>query len=444
MKNKYWILNLLRIILVVLFLCQHIAYSQENKKIDKLHEKQKDLENHFLDINKIYQNLQGVQFSGSYHDKYVAIKNASAFYKDEASKILPDLDSTHSNYDNFKKGKDELVNLEKKLFILQIAIKSNEAEFYELLKSWRTANDELEPLEFKIYPLLKNAIEKFINYTEIRIQTIKNEIAAIEETIEVNKQIVSLKDMSKVNIIEKIGKLYHYILNKKEFSLISASLIKKADSVLSVLADNIISNYDNIEFFEFFIEFTKLKEKYHSDQNVSLLSSIAFIEVRLAYYCDNKFRNQIKSSISLKNCAPVIYLDAVNSDKNINFDGGFYFRTKPISNEEINLFMISNKESKMFDFETCTDNQLKKTILHYFSQWCGFEIISQEEKTYISELLNHTQTPTTFKTDFKNSLNIKSGQDIIKYISDNEFLKVKTTDFESADQEKAQEKLLEY
>ena len=115
---------------MITILCLQTAYSQEKKNIDWLNEKQKDIENHLVEIKRIYQSLQNVQFSGSFRDKYIAIKKASDFYKDEVSNIFPDLDSTNINYNNFKKSKDELVNLEKKLFILQIAIKSNESEFY--------------------------------------------------------------------------------------------------------------------------------------------------------------------------------------------------------------------------------------------------------------------------------------------------------------------------
>ena len=91
------------------------------------------------------------------------------------------------------------------------------------------------------------------------------------------------------------------------------------------------------------------------------------------------------------------------------------------------MFYVSQKEFQTFSFEEKLDTELKNKILNYFSIWSGFDILSQEDKKYILELLNNSKAPSSYTSKVKSKFNLKSDDEFTTFLKNNEIYKVTLT-----------------
>jgi|GEM_PF-5904414 len=398
------------------------VFPQDQSNMDKFAEKQKMLSNQLNDIEYLNQKLQKLRFSGSYFDKYLAIKSAFEMNLFMEKEFLADLNNTFSIYENFKKKREELTQVELKLFNLQLNMAKNEDEYYVLLKDRRLKNDYVDSLEIQVDTLLSSKIKKFIQYTQLAAQSINAEKSKYENLSWIYQYGPLLNEMDKNNAPERMEQFYAYSMGRKDYDQFSAELIKSADTIVCRKSDSIIKNLSLVEFFPFFVNFLKVKEKYSYSPNVSLLESFDFIENKFAYYAETNYKNNFKTSFTMSNCTPVISIAMVNDTEKVNID--YYIRIEPITSDEISLFYISQKENNLFSFDDPMGLEQKNKVLSYFSIWSGFDVLSKDDKKYIIELLKSNNTPDSFKADFKEAFNIKSDDELFEYLNYNEFYKI--------------------
>ena len=413
----------MKITIILFFFTALIAvtFSQEQKNLDKFLTKQKALEIQINEIEYINQKLQRVIYSGSYFDKYRALSTGM-----EICKVSPDflnvLNFTFQKYENFKKHKDDLIDVEKQLFSLQFKLTTNEEEYYRLLKVRRAKNDILDSLEMQIDTLMRSTITKFVAVTDSALKNLRGEKNSNKELSGILKIIQNLKEMDKTNALSRINDFYTFPMDKKGTDEILSILIETADSVVCHKSDTILQEMSQKEFLNFVVDYIKIKERFSYSPNAPVLSSFDVMENKFAYYSEQNFRNFIKNSVTIDNCLEIVSVDSSNGNQRNEIR--YYVRNQPITNDEVNLFYISQKEFTTFNFEEKLDTELRNRIMNYFSVWSGYDIMTQEDKKFIIGLLGNSATSNDFKTKFKSTFNIQSDEDLVNFLVSNEFYKV--------------------